>query len=210
MKNILYIILFLSQYAYGQGFQADSLKVGAPQLASSPYYPLYLDNASGKIVYLTSPDWTGWANYVDNGYTEGAPFTLAQGVTDTLMNHADSIISAQTPLDVTNFYNAATQSLIGENIGDGYLLRISFAAKNTNNNGWFSVSLDLGGGLITAKDSRIFYKLQNTEQLFNIVIPYYTLNTFIANGARVMITAEEGDMEIYNIGYLIFRTHKAR
>ena len=47
----------------------------------------------------------GWAQYNDDDYTVGSPFSVAEGVTASLPNNAASVLEGFLPLGVSSFYD---------------------------------------------------------------------------------------------------------
>jgi hypothetical protein len=154
---------------------------------------------------------TGWARYLDDTYTSGSPLSIAQGVRATLTNNAVNKLDTQLPNDATTFFDEITQKIIAINDGDAYALSIRFKAKMDVLNGYFDVDLDIGGtqGIIS-QESLIFTRGANTEQRFDIDMVVFSGSTFVANGGTLSITPQNGEMEIYDISFVIVRTHRAR
>lgn len=51
---------------------------------------------------------------------------------------------------------------------------------------------------------------RGNEQWFTFGFNVYILQTFVTNGGTIKITANEGNLEIYDIQYLITRIHRGR
>lgn len=157
---------------------------------------------------------TGWADYADTQYTEGSPFSVA-GDTDTLLpNNAGNIVDFQKPSDVATFYDGA--AITGRN-GDGLLFTFEFKAKPTNvNTTEIQIWIDITGGTGTpANLTRLYDRLETfdkgvgVEKNVTYAIGAYTLGTWEANGGVVNVRAN-GACEIYDVRYVLTRTHKAR
>lgn len=152
---------------------------------------------------------TGWASYVDNIYTLSSPLTVSSGVESTLTNNAFSGLSYQLPSDAVTFWDNTNNKLIGINNGDKYNIEIRFKAQSTSNNDNFDLSIDIGGAIgIVNKKTCIFVKAANTEQDFTETFNYYTASTFLSNGGDIKVKAGIGTLSIYDISFLITRTHK--
>ncbi len=154
---------------------------------------------------------TGWARYLDTTYTSGSPLSIASGVRATLTNNANNKLETQLPTDATKFFDETTQKFIAINNGDSYNISIRFKAKIDVNNGYFDIDLDIGGtqGIIS-QESVIFTRALNTEQRFDIDLVLFSGSTFVSNGGTLSITPKNGDMEIYDISFVIVRTHRAK
>jgi hypothetical protein len=99
--------------------------------------------------------------------------------------------------------------ILAENIGDSYTISVRFRAKTSINNDYFDIGLDIGGLMnFILTESKVFHKGINEEQIFNITFVVFSLNTFVVNGCQVKISAKTGNLSIYDIDYLIVRTHK--
>lgn len=158
-----------------------------------------------------SNDYTGWGDYVDGFYTDVMPFELesADGVV-TLPNSATTIRDSQKPLDITTFYDSTSQTITGRN-GDGLNIVIEFKVKPTQNQTTkITVAIDIGTpvGEIYKRDF-ITSKGVNVEHFYLSSFTGYTLGTWEANGGTVKISTD-ADIEVYDIRYVLTRTHKAR
>jgi hypothetical protein len=154
---------------------------------------------------------TGWARYLDTIYTSGSPLSIASGVRATLTNNANNKLETQLPSDATKFFDETTQKFIAINNGDSYNLSIRFKAKIDVNNGYFDIDLDIGGtqGIIS-QESVIFTRAANNEQRFDIDLVLFSGSTFVSNGGSLKITPQNGNMQIYDISFVIVRTHRAK
>ncbi len=154
---------------------------------------------------------TGWGRYLDSTYTIGSPLSISSGVRATLTNNAVSKLETQLPTGVTTFFNETTQKIIAINDGDAYTMSIRFKAEMSVNNGYFDIDLDIGGtqGIIS-QESIVFTRGSGTEQRFDIDLTVFSGSTFVANGGTLSVTPQNGNMDIYDISFVIVRTHKAR
>lgn len=157
---------------------------------------------------------TGWGDYVDTQYTSVSPFQLVTGVVRSLPNNKGTVIETQLPTDVTTFYDGTV--ITGRN-GDGILITVDFKATpraaGTNE---LEIYLDITGGTGTPANLAKLYPRQITfnkgvgvEKPINFTTSAYTLNTWEANGGVFKIVAN-GACDIYDIRYVLTRTHKAR
>ena len=161
----------------------------------------------------TIENYTGWGDYVDTVYTEGSPLALSTTTLD-LPNNKGTIIETQKPSDFTTFYDGTV--ITGRN-GDGIAVTIDFTAKPTNVAATFvEVWLDITGGTGTPTNLANLYKRIVTfpkgtgvGRPISFTFAGYTLGTWQANGAVVKVVSD-GNCDIYNVRYVITRTHKAR
>ncbi len=159
---------------------------------------------------------TGWAEYKDGTYTSARPLTIAARGTGglspnkvTLSNDARSVVDNQLPADVATFFNASNQKIIGEN-GDGINILIEFKLRpNTQSEARVTVAIDVGGavGEIYSNDF-VMTKARGVEHHYLHSFNAYTDGVWEANGGTVKISSTDS-MDIYDIRFLITRTHKA-
>lgn len=151
-----------------------------------------------------------------NGTQINTPFLIGGSdpenpVKYSLPNNAGSKIESQLPTDVSTFYDSSIGAITGRN-GDGVNIVVEFRLQPiTNaNNPRITVSIDIGGavGEIFPRDF-VLSKGQNVEHFYLSSFNAYTLGTWEANGGKVVISATS-DVIVYDIRYVITRTHKAR
>jgi len=124
--------------------------------------------------------------------------------------NAATIRDSQKPIDVSTFYDSSTQTITGRN-GDAINLVIEFKARLTTSSVTrLSLSIDIGGvvGEIYP-NTFVLAKGQNQEHYYLQTISAYTLDTWETNGGTVKIESNQS-AEVYDIRYVITRTHKAR
>lgn len=164
---------------------------------------------------------TGWGNYPDSQYTSGAPFSLT-GATDTILpnDSGGAVVETQLPADVSSFVEvvpAATSGLAYDHTkitgrdGDGILITIDLVAVPTNaGTTYIEFWFNIGGGVGELYRRIItFPKGVGVARPINFTVSGYTLNTWEANGATVYVRSENS-ADLYDIRYLITRTHKAK
>jgi hypothetical protein len=157
---------------------------------------------------VAAASWTGWGNYVDTQYTSGSPQLIAAD-TDTLVaNNAGSVIESQLPADVTSFYDGSV--ITGQN-GDALLITIDAKVVPTSaNTTYIEFWFDIGGSIGELYRRPItFPKGQGEIRTMVISTGVYTLDTWEGNGATVYCRAN-GTASLYDVRYVITRTHKAR
>lgn len=151
---------------------------------------------------------TGWASYVDTQYTSVSPFTVAANTDTALPNNAGTIIDAQKPTDVTEFYDGTV--ITGRN-GDALDVMIYFKAESSAVDQFLDVWIDIGGAVGELyRQTFSFPKGSGTERGILYSLPSaYTLDTWETNGGTVYVRSN-GSCDIYDITYNFDRTHKAR
>jgi hypothetical protein len=158
----------------------------------------------------SASDYTGWAAYADGTYTSANPLILPAFNKITLPNDASSKNESQKPIDVTEFYNATNSTITGRN-GDGLNVVIEFKVRPTvNQTTKVTVAIDIGApiGEIYTRDF-ITSKGVGVEHYYLSSFSGYNLGTWEANGGTVKIESDN-EADIYDIRYVLTRTHKAR
>ena len=151
---------------------------------------------------------SGWGSYVDTAYTFGSPFAVL-AATDTLLpNNKGTVIETQKPTDVATFYSGA---VINGQDGDGLLITLEMKIVPTNAGTdtvdiWFDI-----GGTVGQLFRRVwtFPKGTGVIRPISFTVSVYTLDTWAANGATAYIRGNN-TLSVYDIKYVITRTHKAR
>ena len=156
-------------------------------------------------------DLTGWGVYSDTTYTTGSPFLVTAGTpAQALPNNAGSKIETQLPSDIATFYDGTV--ITGRN-GDGIMIMMEFQCRPTTNatDVRIKTSIDIGGavGEIYPFEFSLGKGL-GVEHFFLKSTLAYTLDTWETNGGTVLVEAFNSNIEVYNIRYLISRTHKAK
>lgn len=153
---------------------------------------------------------TGGAQYVDGTYTSGSPLVILEGNTAQLTCDASTIVDNNIPSDFgSGMWDNTTNKLLAVNQKDWFDLEIRFKAENSENNGYFDIFLDIGGAVgELSRETQIFSRLSGTEQSFKANFDYYSGSIFISNGCTINISADKGDLSIYDIEILPFRKHK--
>ena len=164
-----------------------------------------------KIIAENSAnDYTGWADYVDVTRTSAAPLNLIANVKITLPNDANTIRDSQKPIDITEFYDSTNSTITGRD-GDGLNVLIEFKVRPTaNQTTKITVAIDIGApvGEIYTRDF-ITSKGVGVEHFYLSSFNAYTLNTWETNGGSIKIVSDYA-ADIYDIRYILTRTHKAR
>lgn len=174
----------------------------------------FLDGESGLNVrniinaLVAWANGSGWAQYADTTYTSGSPFSVAADTDTNVPNDAGSNIETQKPSDVTSFYSGG---VITGRDGDGITITVDLKALPTNvNTTYLEFWFDIGGSVGELYRRIItFPKGNGVIRPVNFTVTGYTLDTWESNGATVKCRAN-GTVDLYDIRYVITRTHKAR
>ena len=147
----------------------------------------------------------GWVRYQDSQYTEISPLNLVDETPVALPNNGN----IKTKSDPTQeYYNTATQKIIGSVVNDVYIITVEFksATPNTQNchlDLWF----ENGGGLFENLNvSLAYYKGNATTQTFHNTFQYYITQDFIDNGTNIRIQSHGNSATVWDIQYFIQKT----
>jgi len=151
----------------------------------------------------------GWASYTDTNFTLSAPFTLSDGIKVTLPNNAGTVINSYLPFGITSFYNNATSKITPATVGDGYQISVRFVANPSAVNTYLSFGIDIGSGTDIFQQTVILPRGAGAPNPVNVELQGYALNTFLANGGLVKLTAVGGNVQIYSVEFQIHRTSVA-
>lgn len=159
-----------------------------------------------------SPVTSGWANYRDPRYTVDSAFLLQANVRTLLPNNAGIKDESQLPLDVSKFYDPAT-SLVKGTAGSDFILTVRLKARAKNSYAQMvKIEIDTGTDqlprVIEASIRTLPWGVDAVTPL-TFILSGYVGSNFEANGARVFVTANDLT-DIYDISYVIKRTHKGR
>lgn len=168
-------------------------------------------DSDGILIANNGVSFTGWADYVDTTFTETSTLALSDGVKITLPNNAEVIRDMEIPMDLDSMYNRADSTIMGVD-GDGLAITIEFKVKPTTGaDTRIFTAIDIGGsvGEIYPRDF-VLSKGNGVTHYFLSSFTAYTLNTWETNGGKVKIEAIGGTAEVWDIRFVLTRTHKAR
>ena len=184
---------------------AVNIEQGAMMVSDTGLYMGY--NGENVRIYPQSGvgSGLGWVRYQDSQYTAGSPLSLSDETPVTLPNNGN----IKTKSDPTQeYYNTATQKLIGSAVNDVYIITVEFksATPNTQNchlDLWF----ENGGGLFENLNvSLAYYKGNATTQTFHNTFQYYITQDFIDNGTNIRIQSHGNSATVWDIQYFIQKT----
>ncbi len=184
---------------------AVNIEQGAMMVSDTGLYMGY--NGGNVRIYPQSGvgSGLGWVRYQDSQYTAGSPLSLSDETPVTLPNNGN----IKTKSDPTQeYYNTATQKLIGSAVNDVYIITVEFksATPNTQNchlDLWF----ENGGGLFENLNvSLAYYKGNATTQTFHNTFQYYITQDFIDNGSNIRIQSHGNSATVWDIQYFIQKT----
>ena len=155
---------------------------------------------------------TGWAQYTATNYTSGSPLSISQGATEVIENNAGSTITSHLPYGVTSLYDETLFKITPQNIGDAYLIRVDFKAYTSSPSGLAEIQLNIGGAQGVISRRKITFPKGTGSSNFisdSFTTAIHSLDTFVANGGQLQVESFTGITSIYDINFVIFRTHKA-
>lgn len=163
-----------------------------------------LDAAETNIDELNSVH--GWAYYDDSQYTSGSPLSVPVGRTQLTIN-ALGASNNTTYLPAGQSWWSGNKITPG-GVGDSYVLRLDFTATAGSPADKFNLELEIAPGNLVVSQTFEMNKGAGTDHIFNVAIPIFTLNTFLANGGKFYLNASNA-FTVYNIGLFISRLYKA-
>lgn len=153
---------------------------------------------------------TGWEAVVDSTHTSGSPQSVSEGVTAVISNDADTIFNDQIPTGITTFWDVTDSKILPENENDFMTTALMFKAKNSMANGYFTVFIDIPTLGVRFTETHLCPKDANTETGYDITIAHFISSEFAANGGIVKVTADKGNLSIYDKQFRFCRVHMAK
>jgi len=173
---------------------------------------VYVADGAGSGVWTPSEDLvlpTGWGNYENSSYTSASPLALTASTRTKLTIDALGAGTNETYLpEAGSLWDNVNNKITPYTEGDMYDIRLRFKALPGVSDGYITGEVDIGGseGVILEQTQRFLKGAVEQSMLF--VATIFTLNTFIANGGSIYLESSI-NVDIYDIGLLINRTHKA-
>lgn len=146
----------------------------------------------------------GWARYDDTIYSSSNKLSLTQGVEVVVPNNAGNIVRSHSSIE---FYDSATQKILGVNENDTYIFTLAFKASAPNaNQTYLEYNLEGSGQISRVSGTLAFPKGNNVEHAESMVMQYYTDSTFVQDGVQLKITSIGNGSSVWDIIYFIQRT----
>ena len=155
----------------------------------------------------------GWVIYQDSTYTAGSPLSVASAkVQLTNDGLGAGTNKSDLPEDVTDFWDSVTNTIISDNEGASFDIRLQFTATSSAVNTYFDVTFDIGGAgtTIIAGQTKIAPKGIGVPTRYTVDIPIFSLATFIANGCKIYLdtSAAAFTLSVYDIYLMVKRDYK--
>ena len=146
----------------------------------------------------------GWARYDDTEYTSSNKLALSDGVEVVVPNNAGNIVRSHSSIE---FYDSATQKILGVNENDTYIFTLAFKASAPNaNQTYLEYNLEGSGQISRVSGTLAFPKGNDVEHAESMVMQYYTDSTFVQDGVQLKITSIGNGSSVWDIIYFIQRT----
>lgn len=146
----------------------------------------------------------GWARYDDTIYSSSNKLSLTQGVEVVVPNNAGNIVRSHSSIE---FYDSATQKILGVNENDTYMFTLAFKASAPNaNQTYLEYNLEGSGQISRVSGTLAFPKGNDVEHAESMVMQYYTDSTFVQDGVQLKITSIGNGSSVWDIIYFIQRT----
>lgn len=148
----------------------------------------------------------GWGFYADG---ETNPTTQLITTTASVLS-IDGLgsISDQDfmPTDSAPFWDTVNNTVDGDNVGDGYVIRLGVnVSADTGNPSYIRAQVDIGTlstpSIVIAE--RIISVSKTPPYPLGASFNYFTLTTFIANGARLFLSTDTGTVSLESREVLI-------
>ena len=170
---------------------------------------LYMGHQGSNVIVYPQGGTTqlGWARYDDTVYTSSNKLSLLDGVEAVVPNNAGNVVKSHSSID---FYNSATQKILGINENDVYVFTLAFKAQAANaNQTYLEYNLEGSGQISRVSGTMTFPKGNNVEHQESMVMQYYTDSTFVQDGVQLKITSVGNGSSVWDIIYFIQRTQSA-
>lgn len=154
----------------------------------------------------------GWVNVADGQYTVGSPLAITAGTRTRLTINGNGAATNRAfangmPSDVWS-----DDKFKPSDIGECYNLRLTCTVTQTTSGTGTYVTFEAdigtdGSPFIAATESVSLLKGQGVATQMTISAPFFTLDTFGRNGARLYLTPSV-DVSVYGLAIFIQRTFK--
>lgn len=154
---------------------------------------------------------TGWGAYIDTQYSNINPFTLSEDTQVVMPNNAGSKLETQKPPDIATFYDETIQKIPGRT-DDGIAITVAFKAKplSASANVRIQLSIFVGGTVGEAyAQEYALSKGNGVEHKLTFNGIGFQLDNWAIQGGELRIIAFNSDVAIYDIFYVLTRSHKA-
>ena len=168
------------------------------------------DGLSARLDHLeASHFFEGWGIYADTQYTQSSPQLVSEGQEVILSNNKGFVNETQLPHDVTTFYIDGTeQKFVLSEVDDLFDFLITFDVINDANNGIFDLKAYSKSGTLYWDEQRASVGKQNSVQKISMIAKAIVNQDLLDNGGEMRIEAVSGNLQIFNVRYLIQRSFR--
>ena len=156
---------------------------------------------------------SGYAVHNDTQYTSASPLSVLADTITLVPNNNGLVLDSQKPVDIATFYDGT--AITGRNGDDITITFDALVTPTSVGTTYLEFWFDITGGTGTPvpfanlfKRLISFPKGNGVERPINFTIDGFTGATWEANGGVVKCSGN-GTFELYDIQYIIKRTHKA-
>lgn len=149
----------------------------------------------------------GHGFYSSSTGTEASPLTAT--INNSIALDFDTVVFEDyLPSDVTTFFSGGR--FRPQSKGDTYKLGVRFFAASSNNNGGFSVSLDIsaagdGSNVIAQKGVRML-RGSNEYDYYTVDLGIFSRDDFLNNGGLISAIAKDGTLSLHTAKLLAEKT----
>ena len=163
-------------------------------------------NNSTTLQSNVPPRILGWGSYKDGQYTDASPFNISANTTVIIPNNSGTTVSNGMPINVTTFYDSATQKCLMTDVNGLYAIRVRFKiaasnsadriqiifSKNTTENPYIEDRTLRGDNLIQ-------------DMSFSTIV--YGDTPLSSNGMTISLKTYSRAVSIYNIEFTISKVN---
>lgn len=141
-----------------------------------------------------------------SNYTVASPLLIIQGNT-TKLTFQPSDISYTEGSNLLLSYDYTLQKFIPQTLGDVFLVEVRMKVKCSSNNGHFDILLESPTAPFNPVQSATqgIPRGANQEQFVSISVPVFIGADVKANGLEVKVSAQVGNLSVYDVSYMIVR-----
>ncbi|QGJ84364.1 hypothetical protein [Pseudoalteromonas phage XCL1123] len=155
----------------------------------------------------TAKSLTGHGYYSSSSGTVSTPIVTTQG-NKVGLNFDNVLFEDYLPSGANTFFTGGRMT--PQSKGDTYSCRIGFHAASSNNNGAFSVEMEIsaagdGSDVIAKKPVRMISG-NNEFEVYTTDLDMFARDNFLANGGLISLEAVDGNISIYDLTLLVTKT----
>jgi hypothetical protein len=163
--------------------------------------------STDEVIRNVAKGLTGHGYYSSSAGTVGTPIVTSQG-NKTPLDFDTALFEDYLPIGATTFFTGGRMT--PQSKGDTYSCRVGFWAASSNNNGAFSVEMDISaagdGSDVIAKKPVRMVRGGNQFEFYTIDLDMFARDNFIANGGLINVEAVDGNLSIYDLTLLVTKT----